>query len=76
VADPSPRLPGFEKTFAEEGRRLFVERARFLLWAALALFPAFWVLDLLVAREEALRFLLRRSPSSTPGSPSAWPSLW
>ena len=61
MPESATRLPGFEKAFADEGRRLFVERARFLLWAALALFPAFWVLDLLVARHEALRFLLIRA---------------
>ena len=61
VLERSPRIPGFEKTFAEESRRLFVERARFLLWSALALFPAFWVLDLLVAPSEALRFLAIRA---------------
>ncbi|HEX9943030.1 MAG TPA: ATP-binding protein [Thermoanaerobaculia bacterium] len=56
----SPRLPGFEAAFREESQRLFVERSRFLLWAALVLFPAFWLLDLTSAPEEALRFLMIR----------------
>ena len=50
----SPRLPGFEEAFRAENRRLFVERARFLLWAALVLFPTFWLLDLAVAPEQAM----------------------
>ncbi|HEV2855094.1 MAG TPA: ATP-binding protein [Thermoanaerobaculia bacterium] len=57
MSERSPRIPGFEKAFAEESRRLFIERARFLLWSALVLYPAFGVLDLLVAPNEALRFL-------------------
>jgi signal transduction histidine kinase len=56
----SPRIPGFEATFRAENRRLFVERARFLLWAALVLFPTFWLLDLAVAREQAAYFLFIR----------------
>src|SRR5438477_312020 len=31
------RLPGFEEAYRAESRRLFVERARFLLWSALVL---------------------------------------
>jgi signal transduction histidine kinase len=61
MSERSPRIPGFEKDFAEESRRLFVERARFLLWSALALYPAFGLLDLLVAPHEALRFLAIRA---------------
>ena len=57
----SPRLPGFEKAFRAESRWLFVERARFLLWAALALYPAFGLLDVLVAPCKALPFLLIRA---------------
>jgi signal transduction histidine kinase len=57
---PSPRLPGFEATFRAENRRLFVERAGFLLWTALVLFPVFWLLDLAVAREQAAYFLVIR----------------
>lgn len=57
----SPRLPGFEKAFQAESRRLFVERARFLLWAALALYPAFGLLDVLVAPDKALSFLTIRA---------------
>jgi signal transduction histidine kinase len=53
----SPRLPGFEEAFRAENRRLFVERARFLLWAALVLFPTFWLLDLAVAPARAMVFL-------------------
>jgi len=37
-----------------------VQRTRFLLWAAMALYPAFWLLDLLVAPELAPRFLFYR----------------
>ena len=58
--DGSPRLPGFEETYRAETRGLFVERARVLLWAALALFPAFWLLDLAVAPGQAGFFLLLR----------------
>jgi signal transduction histidine kinase len=61
MPERSPRIPGFEKAFAEEGRRLFVERARFLLWSALALYPAFGLLDLWVAPDRALRFLAIRA---------------
>ena len=56
----SPRLPGFEAAFRAETRRLFVERARVLLWAAFVLYPAFWLLDLAEAPEEARLFLLIR----------------
>jgi signal transduction histidine kinase len=56
----SPRLNGFETAYRKEISGLFVERARFLLWAALALYPAFWLLDLLVAPEHAGRFLAIR----------------
>lgn len=55
-----PRLPGFERAFREEVAGLFVERARFLLRWALTLFPAFWLLDLLVAPHLAPRFLAIR----------------
>jgi len=51
---------GFEKAFQEETTSLFVERSRFLLWAALVLYPAFWLLDLLIAPELALLFLAIR----------------
>src|SRR5215210_2984871 len=61
MSERSPRIPGFEKAFAEESRQLFVERARFLLWSALVLYPAFGLLDLLVAPEGALRFLAIRA---------------
>jgi signal transduction histidine kinase len=50
-------LPGFEAAFREESRRLLIERARFLLWAALVLYPAFWGLDRIVEPHLALRFL-------------------
>lgn len=53
----SPRLAGFEAAFREETRRLFLERARFLLKATLVLYPAFWLLDLAMAPEMAGRFL-------------------
>jgi signal transduction histidine kinase len=56
----SLRLPGFEEAYRPETRRLFVERSRFLLWSALALFPAFWLLDLVVAPEQAGFFLFIR----------------
>ena len=56
----NPRLSGFEKAYRKESSGLFVERARFLLWAALALYPAFWLLDLLVAPGLAPRFLAIR----------------
>lgn len=54
------RIPGFEKTFREETAQLFVERAQFLLWTALALYPAFWLLDVTTAPQHALRFLAIR----------------
>src|SRR4051794_41808909 len=54
------RLPGFEEAYRAESRRLFVERARFLLWSALVLYLTFGVLDLAVAREQAGTFLLIR----------------
>lgn len=53
----SPRLAGFEATFREETRRLFLERARFLLKATLVLYPTFWFLDLAMAPERAAGFL-------------------
>jgi signal transduction histidine kinase len=53
-------LPGFEEAFREEGEQLFVERARFLLWISLILYPSFWLLDLWVAPDQALRFLAIR----------------
>src|SRR5436305_8861264 len=56
----APRLPGFEAAYRAESRRLFVEKARFLLWSALVLYLAFGLLDLAVAREEAGRFFLIR----------------
>ncbi len=61
LLERSPRIPGFEKVFSEESRRLFVERARFLLWSALTLFPVFGLLDLLAAPGQALRFLVIRA---------------
>ncbi|HEY3570891.1 MAG TPA: ATP-binding protein [Thermoanaerobaculia bacterium] len=56
----TPRLPGFEEAYRAESRRLFVERARFLLWSALALYLAFGLLDLAVAPEQAGTFFLIR----------------
>ena len=50
----------FEERFQQENLRLLVERTRFLLWAALILYPAFWFLDLLVAPDLAKRFLAMR----------------
>jgi signal transduction histidine kinase len=58
--EKGPRLAGFEEAFREESAELLVERARFLLKAALVLYPAFWLLDVLVAPEQALRFLAIR----------------
>jgi signal transduction histidine kinase len=57
----SPRLAGFEATFREETRQLFLERARFLLKTTLVLYPAFWFLDLVMAPEMAWRFLQIRA---------------
>src|SRR4051812_9138774 len=54
------RLPGFEEAYRAESRRLFVERARFLLWSALVLYLTFGLLDLAVARERAGIFFLIR----------------
>src|SRR3954451_18735229 len=54
------RLPGFEEAYRAESRRLFVERARFLLWSALVLYLVFGLLDLAVAREQAGPFFLIR----------------
>ncbi|HEY4594917.1 MAG TPA: histidine kinase dimerization/phospho-acceptor domain-containing protein, partial [Thermoanaerobaculia bacterium] len=54
------RLPGFEEAYRAESRRLFVERARFLLWSALVLYLTFGLLDLAVARERAGTFFLIR----------------
>ncbi len=57
---PKSSLPiGFTTTFQEQGAR-FVERARFLLWTALVLYPAFWLLDLMIIPEEAFSFLTIR----------------
>ncbi|HEY2293428.1 MAG TPA: ATP-binding protein [Thermoanaerobaculia bacterium] len=56
----TPRLPGFEEAYRAESRRLFVERARFLLWSALVLYLAFGLLDLAVAREQAGIFFMIR----------------
>src|SRR3954464_8187068 len=60
VSSSTPRLPGFEEAYRAESRRLFVERARFLLWSALVLYLTFGVLDLAVAREQAGTFFLIR----------------
>jgi signal transduction histidine kinase len=57
----SPRLAGFEATFREETRQLFLERARFLLKTTLVLYPAFWFLDLVMAPDMAGRFLQIRA---------------
>jgi signal transduction histidine kinase len=57
----APRLPGFEEAYRRESEELFVERARFLLRAALALYLAFWTLDVLVVPEMALPFLAIRA---------------
>src|SRR4051794_7429920 len=59
-APTTPRIPGFEAAYRAETRRLFVERSRFLLWSALVLYPAFWLLDLAVAPAQAKLFLLIR----------------
>src|SRR3954454_10551695 len=56
------RLPGFEEAYRAESRRLFVERARFLLWSALVLYLTFALLDMAVAREKAWTFFLIRCP--------------
>jgi signal transduction histidine kinase len=56
----SSRLPGFEAAYGAESRWLFVERSRFLLWAVLALYPTFWLLDLAVAPDQASYFLFIR----------------
>lgn len=47
---------GFAGTFQEQSAT-FVERARFTLWAALIVYPAFWLLDLMIIPEEAFSFL-------------------
>ncbi|HWM93851.1 MAG TPA: ATP-binding protein [Thermoanaerobaculia bacterium] len=57
----SPRLAGFEAAFREERQQLFLERARFLLKATLVLYPAFWLLDVVVAPEMAGGFLAIRA---------------
>ncbi len=51
---------GFEEKFRQESVSLLVERTRFLLWASLILYPAFWFLDRLVALDLASRFLFLR----------------
>src|SRR3954467_1532068 len=60
VSSSTLRLPGFEEAYRAESRRLFVERARFLLWSALVLYLVFGLLDLAVAREQAGIFFLIR----------------
>ncbi len=57
---PPLRFPEFEAKFAKESRAFMVERARFLLWAVIVLYPAFWLLDAFVAPELRLRFLVIR----------------
>lgn len=57
----SPRLAGFDATFREETRQLFLERARFLLKTTLVLYPAFGFLDLAMAPERAGGFLQIRA---------------
>ncbi|GIW71482.1 MAG: hypothetical protein KatS3mg102_1024 [Planctomycetota bacterium] len=52
--------PNFEAAFAAESHRLRVDRTRFLLWAAMVLYPAFWFLDLLTAPAFARQFLFIR----------------
>ena len=61
----SPRLAGFEATFREETRQLFLERARFLLKTTLVLYPAFWFLDLAMAPEKADDINSRTSDSES-----------
>lgn len=51
------RLPGFEDRFRRENLELIVQRARFLLWTVVVLYPAFYFLDLVVAPGLALPFL-------------------
>jgi diguanylate cyclase (GGDEF)-like protein len=57
LVEHSLRLAEFETAFREESRQLFQERTRFLLKVSLFFYPAFWLLDLAVAPELALRFL-------------------
>ena len=57
----SPRLAGFEESFRQESRKLFVERSRFLLRIVLVLYPAFWLLDLAMAPDLAWQFLQIRA---------------
>ncbi|HSF38283.1 MAG TPA: histidine kinase dimerization/phospho-acceptor domain-containing protein, partial [Thermoanaerobaculia bacterium] len=60
-AETAPRLPGFEEAFQRESEELFVERARFLIWSALVLYTAFWLLDVFVVPQRALEFLAIRA---------------
>ena len=50
----------FEEKFRQENSRLLVERTRFVLWASLVLFPSFWFLDFVVARDLSWEFLFLR----------------
>ena len=61
VLDHSPGSRASKRLFRAESRRLFVERARFLLWSVLVLYPAFWLLDLAVAPERPCDFLAIRA---------------
>jgi signal transduction histidine kinase len=60
-SNTAPRLPGFEEAFHRESEELFVERARFLIWSALVLYAAFWLLDVFVVPQRALAFLSIRA---------------
>lgn len=57
LVEHSRRLAEFEPAFREESRQLFHERTRYLLEVSLVFYPAFWLLDLGVAPELAVRFL-------------------
>lgn len=57
LVEHSPRLAKLDPAFREESRQLFRERTRFLLKVSLVFYPAFWLLDLVVAPELAARFL-------------------
>ena len=56
----SRRPPSFEQVFRNESVELAIERARLLITSALFIYLGFWVLDLVVAGDQAVRFLIIR----------------
>jgi len=58
---PAPTdLPGFEETYRQETRDLLVSRLRLALGVGIFMYPAFWLLDVVVTEEHRYLFLAIR----------------